>query len=164
MLDLEISLARSEAPAVIDDSAATRRGDEAAFDRIEQLCRKLGITLTLQRRLVLEVMLTATDHPCAFEIHRRISRDRPVGIATVYRALNALTAAGILVRHVFSDDRARYEIADRASHPHLIDVETGKIVEVDDGGLMRLIKEEARRLGYSLVDYRLKIFAVGARR
>jgi Fur family ferric uptake transcriptional regulator len=128
------------------------------MDRLEQLCHERGLKLTIQRRIVLEVLEAATDHPCAYEIHRRTTRERRIGVATVYRALNSLTAAGLVTRHVFKDGKARYERVGRAPHPHLIDVDSGVIYEVDDDGLVSLIEEEARRMGYRLVDYRLKIF------
>lgn len=128
------------------------------MDQLEQLCRERGVKLTIQRRIVLEVLEAATDHPCANEIHRRTAHDRPIGVATVYRALNSLAAAGLVARHVFKDGKARYERVGRPPHPHLIDVESGAIVEVEDDGLIRLLEEEAHRLGYRLVDYRLRMF------
>ena len=126
---------------------------------LEQLCRERGIKLTGQRRLVLDVLDAAADHPCAHEIHRRVvGQDRKIGVATVYRVLNKLAAAGIVTRYTFRDGKARYERMGRAPHPHLIDVATGEIIEVDDARLTLLIEEEARRRGYKLLDYRLKLF------
>jgi Fur family ferric uptake transcriptional regulator len=125
---------------------------------LERLCRDRGVKLTGQRRLVLDVLDAATDHPCTHEIHRRVlGRDRRIGVATVYRTLNRLVAAGIVARHVFRDGKARYERCGRAPHPHLIDLATGEIVEVDDEGLAARLEEEAHRLGYRLVEYRLKL-------
>lgn len=129
------------------------------MDRLDELCRERGLRLTEQRRLVLEVLEAATDHPCTFEIHRRASAGRRIGVATVYRALNSLATAGLVTRHVFRDGKARYERTGRAPHPHLIDVSTGEIVEVeDDGVLTRLIEAEARSMGFRLVEFRLKLF------
>lgn len=129
------------------------------MDRLAELCRERGLRLTEQRRIVLEVLEAATDHPCTFEIHRRASVGGRIGVATVYRALNSLASAGLVTRHVFRDSKARYERTGGAPHPHLIDVTTGEILEVeDDGGLVRLIEEEARRMGFRLVEFRLKLF------
>ena len=129
------------------------------MERLEELCRERGLRLTEQRRIVLEVLDAATDHPCTFEIHRRASVGRRIGVATVYRALNNLATAGLVTRHVFRDGKARYERTGGAPHPHLIDVATGDIVEVEDAeGLTRLIEEEARRMGFRLVEFRLKLF------
>lgn len=132
---------------------------------LEQLCRDRGLRLTGQRRVVLQVLEQANDHPCTHEIHRRaIAVDGGrIGIATVYRALNSLTAAGLLTRHVFRDGqsgsmKACYERATKAPHPHLIDVATGEIVEVDDENLAGLLEAEARRMGFRLIEYRLKLF------
>lgn len=129
------------------------------MDRLEALCRERGVRLTEQRRLVLEVLEAATDHPCTFEIHRRASAGRPIGVATVYRALNSLANAGLVTRHVFQDGKVRYERAGVTPHPHLIDVVTGEIVEVtNDGGLVRLLEKEAARRGFWLRSYRLRLF------
>ena len=83
------------------------------MEQLEELCRERGVRLTEQRRIVLEVLETATDHPCTFEIHRRASVGRRIGVATVYRALNSLATAGLVTRHVFRDGKARYERAGR---------------------------------------------------
>ena len=129
------------------------------MDRLDELCRERGLRLTEQRRLVLEVLEAATDHPCTFEIRRRASAGRRIGVATVYRALNSLATAGLVTRHVFRDGKARYERTGRAPHPHLIDVSTGEIVEVEDDGVpTRLIEAEARSMGFRLVEFRLKLF------
>lgn len=129
------------------------------MEGLEELCRERGLRLTEQRRVVLEVLDAATDHPCTFEIHRRASVGRRIGVATVYRALNSLATAGLVTRHVFRDGKARYERTGSAPHPHLIDVASGEIVEVDDdGSLARLIEEEAERMGFRLVEFRLKLF------
>jgi Fur family transcriptional regulator, ferric uptake regulator len=124
---------------------------------LEQLCLQKGLRLTEHRRIVLEVLGEATDHPCAREIHRRAAAGHRIGLATVYRTLNSLTEVGVLTRHTFSDGRTRYERAG-GSHPHLIDITTGEILELDDGELVRLIEETAARLGFRLVDYRLRMF------
>lgn len=126
---------------------------------LDELCRERGVRLTEQRRIVLEVLEAATDHPCTFEIHRRASVGRKIGVATVYRALNSLTTAGIVTRHVFRDGKARYERTGSAPHPHLIDTATGEVMEVgDDGALAHAIEEEARRMGFRLVEFRLRLF------
>lgn len=129
------------------------------MEPLDELCRERGVRLTEQRRIVLEVLEAATDHPCTFEIHRRASVDRKIGVATVYRALNSLTTAGIVTRHVFRDGKARYERTGSAPHPHLIDVATGEVMEVGDAGeLAREIEKEARRMGFRLVEFRLRLF------
>ena len=125
----------------------------------EALCAQRGLRLTEHRRIVLEVLGAADDHPCVREIHRRAANGHRIGIATVYRTLNTLVEMGMVRRQVFADGKAHYERAGRPSHPHLIDVATGTIVEIDDASLESLLEEEARRLGYHLVDYSLTLFA-----
>lgn len=132
------------------------------MDQLEQLCRDHGLKLTIQRRIVLEVLQASADHPSAYEVQQRTEKQRRIALATVYRSLNALTDAGLVTRHIFADGKTRYERAGRDAHPHLIAVDSGEIVEVDDVNLRQLLKEEAGRLGYRLVDYRLKLY--GARK
>ena len=126
---------------------------------LEALCVQRGLRLTEHRRIVLEVLEAARDHPCVREIHRRAAAGHRIGIATVYRTLNSLVEVGMVRRQVFPDGRAHYERAGRPSHPHLIDVATGTIVEIDEADLEMLLAEQAQRLGYRLVDFSLKLFA-----
>lgn len=126
---------------------------------LEALCVQRGLRLTEHRRIVLEVLEASDDHPCVREIHRRAADGHRIGIATVYRTLNTLVEAGMVKRQVFPDGKAHYERVGRSSHPHLIDVATGTIVEIDDVDLEALLEQEARKLGYHLVDFSLKLFA-----
>jgi Fur family ferric uptake transcriptional regulator len=125
---------------------------------LERLCERRGLKLTEHRRIVLEILESANDHPCAREIHRRAARDHRIGLATVYRSLNSLAAAGVVVRQTFSDGKARYEGAAPAPHEHLIDVATGEVLEVAEPQVVHLLQAVARDLGYRLVDYRLQLF------
>lgn len=128
------------------------------MDPLEALCRRRGLRLTEHRRIVLEVLEAATDHPSVREIHRRAAAGHCIGLATVYRALNSLAESGIVMRRTFPDGRSYYERADAASHSHLFDVDNGEILEVGDGNLLRLAKLVAERLGYRVVDYRLSLY------
>lgn len=126
---------------------------------LETLCVQHGLRLTEHRRIVLEVLEESNDHPCVREIHRRAAAGHRIGIATVYRTLNTLVEAGMVKRQAFPDGKAHYERAGRTAHPHLIDLASGTIVEIDDVGLEALLEQEARKLGYHLIDYSLKLFA-----
>ena len=86
--------------------------------------------------------------------------DSGISIATVYRTVRLFEEAGILDRHDFGDGRARYEAAPEAHHDHLIDVETGKVVEFVDPEIEALQKQIAAKLGYRLVDHRLELYGV----
>lgn len=126
---------------------------------LESLCQQHGLRLTEHRRIVLEVLEASHDHPCVREIHRRAAAGHRIGIATVYRTLNSLVERGMVRRQVFPDGRAHYERAGRSSHPHLIDIASGAIVEIDEVALEALLSEQARKLGYRLVDFSLRMFA-----
>ena len=128
---------------------------------LEQLCAERGLRITDQRRVIARVLSESADHPDVDAVHRRASRiDPKISIATVYRTVRLFEEAGILDRHDFGDGRARYEAAPEAHHDHLIDVETGKVVEFVDPELEALQRQIAERLGYRLVDHRMELFAV----
>ena len=120
--------------------------------------------LTGQRRLIAEVLAEAHDHPDVPELHRRVAaRDKGISLATVYRTVKRLEETGILERHAFRDGRARYEAAPNKHHDHLIDLETGKVIEFRSEEIERLQAEIARQLGYELVGHRLELYARPAR-
>jgi Fur family ferric uptake transcriptional regulator len=107
------------------------------------------------------VISEADDHPDVEELHRRSAAlDPGISIATVYRTVRLFEEAGILDRHDFGDGRARYEAAPEAHHDHLIDVETGKVLEFVDPELEALQKQIAEKLGYRLVDHRMELYGV----
>ncbi|MCA3254152.1 MAG: transcriptional repressor [Alphaproteobacteria bacterium] len=128
---------------------------------IEALCAERGLRITEQRRIIARVLSDAADHPDVEELHRRASAiDKGISIATVYRTVRLFEEAGILERHDFRDGRSRYEMAPDEHHDHLIDVETGKVIEFHDDELEALQAKIAARLGYRLVDHRMELYAV----
>jgi Fur family ferric uptake transcriptional regulator len=128
---------------------------------IEALCQQRGLRITEQRRVIARVLSEADDHPDVEELHQRASAiDKGISIATVYRTVRLFEEAGILERHEFGDGRARYEAAPEAHHDHMIDVESGKVIEFVDPELEALQKQVAERLGYRLVDHRMELFGV----
>lgn len=129
--------------------------------RIEKLCVDKGLRMTEQRRVIARVLSEAHDHPDAEELHRRAAAvDSRISIATVYRTVRLFEEAGILERHDFGDGRSRYEAAAEAHHDHLIDVETGRVIEFVDPELEALQKVIAERLGFRLVDHRMELYGV----
>ena len=131
------------------------------LDRIEKLCVEKNMRMTDQRRVVARVLSQATDHPDVEELYRRAHAVDPhISIATVYRTVRLFEEAGILDRHDFGDGRARYEAAPEAHHDHLIDLETGKVVEFVDPELEALQRQIAEKLGYRLVDHRMELYGV----
>jgi Fur family ferric uptake transcriptional regulator len=128
---------------------------------VEALCAQKGLRITEQRRIIARVLSEAEDHPDVEALHARASAIDPgISIATVYRTVRLFEEAGILERHDFGDGRARYEAAADAHHDHLIDVETGRVIEFVDAELEALQKKIAQRLGYRLVDHRMELYAV----
>ena len=128
---------------------------------IEALCAEKGLRITEQRRVIARVLGESEDHPDVEALHARAAAVDPgISIATVYRTVRLFEEAGILERHDFGDGRARYEAAPEAHHDHLIDVETGKVVEFVDPELEALQKIIAEKLGYRLVDHRMELYGV----
>lgn len=128
---------------------------------LEALCHERGLRITDQRRVIARVLSDADDHPDVEKVYERASAIDPgISIATVYRTVRLFEEAGILDRHDFGDGRARYEATPEAHHDHLIDVETGKVIEFVDPELEALQRQIAERLGYRLVDHRMELYGV----
>ena len=127
--------------------------------RIERLCIERGLKMTGQRRVVARVLSEAGDHPDVEELYRRASAlDQHISIATVYRTVRLFEEQGILERRDFGGGRARYEPTEDGPHYHLIDVETGKVIEFQDTEHERLMHAIAARLGFEVVSLRLELF------
>ncbi|HEY1606121.1 MAG TPA: Fur family transcriptional regulator [Allosphingosinicella sp.] len=128
---------------------------------IEALCAEKGLRITEQRRVIARVLSESEDHPDVEALHARAAAiDSGISIATVYRTVRLFEEAGILERHDFGDGRSRYEAAPESHHDHLIDVETGKVIEFADDELEALQKKIAERLGFRLVDHRMELYGV----
>ncbi|MFD0985633.1 Fur family transcriptional regulator [Methyloligella solikamskensis] len=129
--------------------------------RIERLCAENGLRMTDQRRVIARVLSNADDHPDVEEVHRRAhAQDQRISLSTVYRTVRRLEEAGILERHDFGDGRARYEPAHHAHHDHLIDVNTGQVIEFRNEQIERLQERVAEELGYRLTGHRLELFGM----
>lgn len=128
---------------------------------IEALCAERGLRITEQRRVIARVLSESEDHPDVEELHQRANTlDPGISIATVYRTVRLFEEAGILDRHDFGDGRSRYEAAPEAHHDHMIDVETGKVIEFVDPELEALQRQISERLGFRLVDHRMELYGV----
>ena len=126
---------------------------------IENKCIKKGVRLTDQRKLVAKVMSEAANHPDVDELHRRVSKlDSKISIATVYRTVKLFEEAGIVAKHDFKGTKARYEETSQEHHDHLIDVNTGEIIEFVNNDIENLQQKVAEKLGYKLVDHRLELY------
>ena len=126
---------------------------------IENKCIKKGVRLTDQRKLIAKVMSEALDHPDVDELHKRVSKfDPKISIATVYRTVKLFEESGIVEKHDFKGNKARYEQAPKEHHDHLIDINTGEITEFVNEDIEKLQKQVAEKLGYKLVDHRLELY------
>ena len=128
-------------------------------DNIESKYIKKGLRLTDQRKLIAQVMSESEDHPDVDELHKRVNKlDAKISIATVYRTVKLFEEAGIFAKHEFKGTKARYEQTTREHHDHLIDINTGEIIEFVNQDIEKLQKEVAAKLGYKLVDHRLELY------
>lgn len=127
--------------------------------RIERLCVERGLKMTGQRRVIARVLSEAADHPDVEEVYRRAAAlDSRMSIATVYRTVRLFEEKGILERRDFGGGRARYEPTEHGKHHHLIDIESGRVIEFEDPAHEQLIEAIAARLGFELMSYRLELF------
>ena len=126
---------------------------------IEALCLKKGLRITEQRRVIARVLSGVSDHPDVESLHRRVAEVDPrISIATVYRTVKLFEEAGILERHQFQGGRSRYETEADGHHDHLIDIDTGDVIEFHDPELEDLQRRIAEKLGYRLVDHRMELY------
>jgi len=132
-------------------------GDAMTSGLIEK-CLNNGIRMTSQRQIILGVIEGSEDHPDVDQLYRRaVEEDRTISIATVYRTVKLLEEAGVIDRLEFGDGRARYEESGE-HHEHLVDIETGEVIEFYHAELEALKEQIAREMGYELVDHRLELF------
>lgn len=124
-------------------------------------CERKGLRMTGQRRVIAQVLQDSDDHPDVEELYTRASAmDAGISIATVYRTVKLFEEAGILERLEFGDGRARYEDADREHHDHLIDMNSGEVIEFCDPEIEELQERIARKLGYELRGHKLELYGV----
>ena len=129
------------------------------MNSIEKKCKIKGVRLTDQRKIIAEVMSNATDHPDVDELHKRVnSIDKKISIATVYRTVKLFEESGIVEKHDFKGGKARYEQSPDEHHDHLIDINSGKIIEFVDKDIEILQNKVAQKLGYKLVDHKLELY------
>jgi Fur family transcriptional regulator, ferric uptake regulator len=148
------------------DEGAEAGETTAQTSRIERLCIEKGMRMTGQRRVIAGVLSDASDHPDVFELHRRVAVIDPrISLSTVYRNVKLLEAEGILARHAFGQgvgmgSRARYERAGIKHHDHLVDLDSGQVIEFRNEEIERLQELIAEELGFELVGHRLELYGV----
>ena len=128
---------------------------------IIERCETAGLRMTEQRRVIAQVLQNSDDHPDVEELYARASKvDAGISLATVYRTVKLFDETGILDRLEFGDGRARYEDAEREHHDHLIDINTGKVIEFVDPEIEALQEKIAAKLGYTLRGHKLELYGV----
>ena len=131
------------------------------ISRIEKRCIEKGLRMTEQRRIIARVLSDSVDHPDVETVYARASAvDKRIGLATVYRTLRLFEEASILERHDFGDGRARYEEAPEEHHDHLIDVQSGRVIEFTSPEIEALQRKIAEQHGFRLIDHRLELYGV----
>jgi Fur family ferric uptake transcriptional regulator len=129
------------------------------MNAIEEKCKVKGVRLTDQRKIIAQAMANATDHPDVDELHKRVTAvDKKISIATVYRTVKLFEEAGIVEKHDFKGGKARYEQSPDEHHDHLIDINSGEIIEFVDKEIEKLQNDVAKKLGYKLVDHKLELY------
>ena len=129
------------------------------MNNIETKCKVKGVRLTDQRRVIAKIMSNSNDHPDVDELHKRINKvDKKISIATVYRTVKLFEEFGIVEKHDFKGGKARYEEAPEEHHDHLIDINSGEIIEFVDKEIEILQNKVAEKLGYKLVDHKLELY------
>lgn len=134
-------------------------------DTIIARCEAKGLRMTEQRRTIAAVLQESADHPDVEELYARASaRDSGISLATVYRTVKLFEEAGILDKLEFGDGRARYEDAEREHHDHLIDINSGEVIEFVDPDIEALQEKIAEKLGYRLMGHKLELYGVPIRK
>jgi Fur family ferric uptake transcriptional regulator len=129
------------------------------MNNIEEKCKTKGVRLTDQRKVIAEVMSNSNDHPDVDELHKRVNKiNKKISIATVYRTVKLFEESGILEKHDFKGGKARYEQSPEEHHDHLIDINSGEIIEFVDKDIEILQDKVAKKFGYKLVDHKLELY------
>lgn len=125
----------------------------------ERELRRSGVRITRPRKIILKILSETEDHPDAMEIFQRASAvDPSISLSTVYRTMKLLEGKGAIHRHAFEGGRARFEQAGGEHHDHLIDIETGDVIEFHSNRIEALQEEIANSLGYEIVHHRLELY------
>ncbi len=131
----------------------------------EKELRRAGIRMTRPRRIIVNILSETEDHPDALEIFRRaVALDSSISLSTVYRTMKLLQGIGAIHRHAFEGGPSRFEQAGGDHHDHLIDIETGDVIEFKSERIETLQNEIARALGYTIVHHRLELYGRKLRR
>lgn len=128
-------------------------------EELTDALRRAGVRITRQRAALLSVLAASDDHPEAIELHRRAEADVPgISLSTVYRTLTELEQQGVILRHQFEGTPARFEHTETDHHDHMIDVDSGEVIEFSDERIEHLQAQIAEAMGYEIVHHRLELY------
>jgi len=132
-----------------------------ALSSIEKLCVERGMKMTGQRRIIAQVLSDSNDHPNVDEVYSRASSiDTKISIATVYRTVRLFEEAGLLEKHDFGGNSARYEEATDDHHDHLINVKNEEVIEFRNEEIEVLQRKIAEEKGLKLIGHRLELYGI----
>lgn len=130
-----------------------------AINPLIEHCRHAGLRVTGPRRVIAEVVSASSDYPDVPELYRRVSVIDPnISISTLYRTFRIFAATGLVELHRFAGERAQVEPAHERHHDHLVDIDSGRVVEFRSEEIERLQKAVAKRLGFELTSHRLVLY------
>jgi len=130
---------------------------------ILKLCSKRGVHMTEQRKIIAKVINNSKDHPDVESIFLRShKKNNKISLATVYRTVKLLEESKIIIKHDFKhgDEKARYEPVSNWEHNHLLDINSGAVIEFHNSGFENLSKKIAEKLGYKILGYKLELFGI----
>lgn len=131
------------------------------MERLLNKCIKLGLKLTEQRKVIMNVLFHSKDHPDVESVFKRASKlDSKISIATVYRTIRLFEEKNIIEKHEFGDGRLRYEEVTDEHHDHLIDIKSGKVIEFYNDEIEKIQKKIAKKFGFKLIDHRMELYAL----
>ncbi|MEM8569718.1 MAG: Fur family transcriptional regulator [Pseudomonadota bacterium] len=133
--------------------------EAASVEQFEDSLREAGLRITRQRRMILEILHSIGGHPDASDIYKRVvAKDSRVSLATVYRTMRVLEDSGAIQRHAFGGGAARFENTQSDHHDHLIDIDSGEVIEFASDRIEALQNEIAAELGYEIVHHKLELY------
>lgn len=130
------------------------------IQEFEAVCRREGLALTVQRRLILETIAGRSDHPSVDQIFEAV-KGRVPGISrtTVYRVLETFVRLGIVKRTPNSQDRARFD-PNTTHHHHVVCTKCHKIIDLEPGGVEGISLPDGKSFGFEIQDYSIHFLGV----
>lgn len=137
---------------------------DTARKRFAAMSAKLkssGLKMTPQRLAVLKLLAESEGHPSADDIRARLQKKFPgISQATVYRTIQLAKSLGEAYEIAFAGSGSRYDGRKPHSHPHLVCLDCGRIVDPELLGLGEMTREAAAASGFAITTFRLDFFGL----